>query len=409
MSKNIQNPSAYYEINLPNAHVISDDAEAIAVAHGVAAQLLVDDVSRDRAREVPAAVVDLFSNSGLWGITVPKEFGGAEVSHATLSQVISIISAADPSLGQIPQNHYCLLEDIRLQGTQDQKRYFFDLVLQGHRFANALSETGGKNVQDIQTRLRRDGQDVVINGRKGYCTGSLYAHWLGVLALDEQGRGHLAFAPRETAGLVVVDDWDSIGQRTTSSGTVLAQDLRIPEFNVFPSYRSYESPTLAGPFAQITTAAIDAGIAHAALRDAIAFVREHARPWIDSGVERASDDPLTIIQIGDLGIRLDAADALLEKAGHVLDSVRAAPDEEGVARASIAVAKAKVLTTEVAIAATNKLFELGGTRSTLKKFGFDRHWRNARVHTLHDPVRWKYHIVGNWLLNAVPPPRHDWS
>lgn len=297
----------------------------------------------------------------------------------------------------------------RDRGTEEQKQFFFDLVLQGHRFANAISETGGKNVQDIRTRFRHDGNDVVIDGRKGYCTGSLYAHWIGILALDEDSKAHLVFVKRETAGLVIVDDWESIGQRTTSSGTVIAHGLRAPVFHLFPSYRSYEKPTLAGPLAQFTTAAIDAGIAHAALRDTIAFVREHARPWIDSGYELASDDPLTIIQIGELGIRLDAADALLEKAGRVLDDVRPDPDEDGVARASLAVAKAKVLTTEIAIVATNKLFELGGTRSTLRKHGFDRHWRNARVHTLHDPVRWKYHVIGNWLLNDVKPPRHDWS
>jgi len=100
---------------------------------------------------------------------------------------------------------------------------------------------------------------------------------------------------------------------------------------------------------------------------------------------------------------------LLERAGKVMDSVRAAPDEDGVARASVAVAKAKVLTTEIALEASNRLFELGGTRSSLALHNHDRHWRNARVHTLHDPVRWKYHVVGNWLLNGVKPPRHDWS
>ena len=100
---------------------------------------------------------------------------------------------------------------------------------------------------------------------------------------------------------------------------------------------------------------------------------------------------------------------MLERAGKALDAARPAPDEDNVARASLAVAKAKVLTTEIAIEASNKLFELGGTRSTLKKHNFDRHWRNARVHTLHDPVRWKYHVVGNWLLNGIKPPRHDWS
>lgn len=401
--------SAHYDLDTPAAHLIRDDAEAIAVAHQVAALLRQGAAERDRERRVPPEVVDAFSNSGLWGITVPRAQGGAEVSYATLARVIAIVSAADPSLGQIPQNHYCLLEDIRLQGIAEQQRFFFDLVLKGHRFANALSETGGKTVQDIQTRLASDGDGYRIDGRKGYCTGSLYAHWIGVLALDEQDRAHLAFVERGTPGLVVVDDWDSIGQRTTSSGTVLADGLRVPAFNVFPSYRSYESPTLAGPFAQLTTAAIDAGIGRAALDDTIAFVREQARPWVDAKVEKAGDDPLTIIQVGALEIRQEAAEALLERAGWVLDAARPVPDEDNVAAASVAVAKAKVLTTEAALEASNRLFELGGTRSSLARHGFDRHWRNARVHTLHDPVRWKYHLVGNWALNGIKPARHDWN
>lgn len=401
--------SASYDIRQPDAHVISDDAEAIAVAHRIAALLREGAAERDRRREVPADVVDAYSNSGLWGITVPRAYGGAEVSFATLAQVIAIVSAADPSLGQIPQNHYCLLEDIRLQGTEEQRRFFFDLVLKGHRFANALSETGGKTVQDIRTRLVAEADGYRIDGRKGYCTGSLYAHWIGVLALDELDRAQLAFVPRGTPGLVVIDDWNSMGQRTTSSGTVLLDGLRVPAFNLFPSYRSYEHPTLAGPFAQLTTAAIDAGIGRAALDDTIAFVRDHARPWIDAGVEKASEDPLTIIQIGSLEIRQEAAEALLERAGKVLDAAKPAPNEDNVAAASVAVAKAKVLTTEVSIEASNRLFELGGTRSSLLQHNFDRHWRNARVHTLHDPVRWKYHLVGNWALNGIRPTRHDWN
>ncbi len=404
-----QTVSALYDIRTPAAHIIRDDAEAVAVAHHVAELLREGAAERDRNREVPADIVDAFSNSGLWGITVPRAYGGAEVSFATLARVIAIVSAADPSLGQIPQNHYCLLEDIRLQGTPEQQRFFYSLVLQGHRFANALSETGGKTVQDIRTRLVAEGDGYRIDGRKGYCTGSLYAHWLGVLALDEQDRAQLAFVQRGSAGLVIVDDWSSMGQRTTSSGTVLLDGLRVPAFNLFPSYRSYESPTLAGPFAQLTTAAIDAGIGRAALDDTLAFVREHARPWIDAQVDKASEDPLTLIQVGSLEIRQEAAEALLERAGQALDAAKPAPDEDNVALASIAVAKAKVLTTEAAIEASNRLFELGGTRSSLSRHNFDRHWRNARVHTLHDPVRWKYHLVGNWALNGIKPPRHDWN
>jgi hypothetical protein len=158
---------------------------------------------------------------------------------------------------------------------------------------------------------------------------------------------------------------------------------------IIPAYRAYDRPTLTGPLSQIIQAAIDAGIARTAIRETIEFVRTKARPWIDSNVEKASEDPLTISQIGDLEIRLHAAEALLQRAARLLDEAEEIPTETTVAKVSIAVAEAKAVTTEIAILATNKLFELAGTQSTLGKYNLDRHWRNARTHTLHDPVRWK--------------------
>mgnify|MGYP002131049328 CR=1 FL=1 len=60
----------------------------------------------------------------------------------------------------------------------------------------------------------------------------------------------------------------------------------------------------------------------------------------------------------------------------------------------------------VALDVTAKVFELMGARATATHYGFDRYWRNVRTHTLHDPVRWKYHAVGNYVLNGIRPPRH---
>jgi alkylation response protein AidB-like acyl-CoA dehydrogenase len=159
----------------------------------------------------------------------------------------------------------------------------------------------------------------------------------------------------------------------------------------------------------ISLGAVVAGLGREALNDTIRFVREKARPWIDSGQDRASDDPYTIQAVGDLTIRQHAAEAMLDKAGLTLDAAVARPDAESVAAAQLAVAEAKVLTTDIALAASNKLFELSGTRSTLAAENLDRHWRNARTHTLHDPVRWKVAIVGNHALNGVAPPFHAWS
>ena len=160
-------PALPYTQSSPQAHIIASDAEALAIADEIAAVLKPGAAERDRTGIVPVEIVNTYSNSGLWGITVPRRFGGAEVSAATLAQVIAILSAADPSLGQIPQNHYCLLEDIRLQGSDDQQAFFFAQVLQGYRFANALSDTGGKTVLDIRTRIVQGAEGLRITGRKG--------------------------------------------------------------------------------------------------------------------------------------------------------------------------------------------------------------------------------------------------
>jgi alkylation response protein AidB-like acyl-CoA dehydrogenase len=135
-------------------------------------------------------------------------------------------------------------------------------------------------------------------------------------------------------------------------------------------------------------------------------VRERSRPWIDSGVERASDDPLTLELFGKLALQLHAAEALVERAGRRVDAAVEESTEQSVATASVAVAEARAATTEIALQASTRLIELAGTQATLAEHNLDRHWRNARTHTLHDPVRWKYIAVGNYYLNDVLPPRH---
>lgn len=393
----------------PKARVIQDDREAIAIARQLAAEFAREDSVRDRQRRLPVEEVKKFSQSGLWGITVPKEYGGAFVSNVTLAETIKIISEADPSLGQIPQNHLYMIEAIRLDGTEEQKRFFFDLALQGQRFGNAFSEVGTKSLTDVRTRLEPSGSGYVLNGRKFYSSGALLAHWIPVIAQNEENQTVIAFVERDAPGLTLLDDWSSFGQRTTASGTTILENVKVAPEHLIPHYRAFERPTTMGAIAQIIQAAVDVGIAKAAVRDTIDFVRNHTRPWIDSNVERGYEDPLLIYNFGQVQIQVHAAEALLSRAGEYLDRAIASDlAESTVVEASIAVAEAKALAAEASLLATNKLFELAGTKSTLEEFNYDRHWRNARTHTLHDPARWKYYAVGNYFLNNVNPPRHPW-
>jgi SfnB family sulfur acquisition oxidoreductase len=393
----------------PQAHLIQSDAEAISIAKDLAAEFAQGAAARDRDRILPAAELDRFSKSGLWGVTVPKAYGGAGVSFSTLAEVIKLISAADPSIGQIPQNHLAALDAIRVTGSEEQKRLWFARVLKGYRLGNAFSEAKSRHVGAFETTVRPDGDGFLVKGEKFYATGALFAHFIHIGAVDPAGNVHLAIAQRGAAGLTIIDNWSSFGQRTTASGNVLIDNVRVGPEAVIPAYLGGVNPSSNGSVSQIIQAAVDAGIAKGAIDDTIAFIRTYTRPWIDSGQERGSEDVFTIAQIGDLIIKLHAAEALLEKAGRAIDTILDEPTEDAVGAVAVKVAQAKVLTTEVAILATNKLHELAGTRSTLAEFNLDRHWRNARTHTLHDPVRWKYFHIGNHALNAVNPPRHAWS
>jgi SfnB family sulfur acquisition oxidoreductase len=391
--------------NTMTTSVITSDSQALAVAEHIAEQLKRDSALRDRERRLPHAELELFTRSGLWAISVPKAFGGAGVSNVTLAQVIARIAQADASLGQIPQNHFYALEVLRVNGSPEQQRRLYAEVLAGRRFGNALAELGTKTAHDRTTRLTREGTGYRIDGRKFYATGALYAQRIPTSVIDDQGRQQLAFVPAESQGLQVIDDWSGFGQRTTGSGSVTFDNVWVEADDVVPFQSAFERPTPVGPLAQILHAAIDTGIARAAVDDALHFVRTRSRPWVDSGLDKASEDPLTLKSFGQLVIRLHAAEALLERAGEFLDRAQADSNADTVAAASIAVAEARAISTEVSLAAGTTLFELAGSQATLAEHNLDRHWRNARVHTLHDPVRWKYHAIGNYYLNNQNPPR----
>jgi SfnB family sulfur acquisition oxidoreductase len=355
----------------PPARRIRDDAEALAVAEEVSAELKKRAVERDRDRILPYEEMELVSDAGLLAITVPKAHCGAEVRAETVARVMAALSRADGSIGQIPQNHFFMLEGLRLEGSEEQKRFFYERVLAGERLGNALSETGTKTAHDHATRLTRDGSIYRLNGRKFYSTGVLFAHWVAVVANDEENVSRFIFVPRDTDGITIVDDWSGFGQRITGSGTTILKDVPVHPFSILSFSALFDRPTSMGPFAQIMHAAVEQGIAEAALADAVHFIRTSARPYKDAGVERASDDPYTVATAGELKIRVDASSALLARAGAFVDRAQAEPSVETVAAASVAVAESKIAATEAALLVASKLIELAGSSATLAKHGLD--------------------------------------
>jgi SfnB family sulfur acquisition oxidoreductase len=393
------------------AAIPASQDEALAIATELAAAFRDGAARRDAELILPGDEVEEMTRRGLYGLTVPAWLGGPDLPMSAVAEVLRILATGDPNLAQLPHSHYVYVNLLRCCGSRDQQRELLSAVRDGARFGNAQAEAGTRTPDQIRTSIVPDGSGYVITGEKFYCTGAWFAHIIPVLARGQDGAAYAVFVPRTARGLTVLDDWAGLGQRTTASGTVRLEGVRVGPGAVVARDPVFGGPTTYGAFAQLMHAAIDAGIARGALDEAAAFVRAKARPWFEAGVEQAADDPLLVQRAGELAVTVRAAETLLADAGRQLDAAegeRAAGhlDAGQAGAASIAVAIAKAAADRAAVDAASALFELGGTRSAAAGLNLDRHWRNARTHTLHDPVRWKLQHIGRWTLTGTPPPRH---
>ncbi|MFB6329252.1 SfnB family sulfur acquisition oxidoreductase [Acinetobacter variabilis] len=390
-------------------HIIENDLDAINAAYQVADFALEGRNQRDQQRLLPFAEIDLFSQKGLGGMRIPKQYGGAFVANKTLTHVFRIINKADSSVGQIPQNQIALLNMIQIMGTEEQKQFIYNEILKGKRLANGGPERNTKDTKTLATTLTLENGRYFVDGEKFYSTGSSFAHWLAIKAIHPEGHVVLTIIDRNAESVEVIDNWNGFGQRTTSSGTVKLQHVEVDPLLIFDERLLGNQPSYRGAYSQLMQVAIDVGIAEAAFADTLTAVQK-ARPIVDAQVEKASLEHYTLQEVGKSSVLLDAAILLLDEAAEYLDELdqlESVTDEQA-AKASILVAEAKVYANDAALHISEKLLELGGSRSSLSQHNLDQHWRNARVHTLHDPIRWKLHALGDYYLNHKLPARHAW-
>jgi len=395
----------------PLGAVERNGADLVASAAQLSQTLAKGSIVRDLDRLMPYAEAQTLRAMGLQTARVPKRYGGPEASFVQFAQMMLHLGEGDPNLAQMLQPHFFLLDWLAVDGSEAQRRRYYADVMKGHIITNAFGERGGKTPGDFHASLRKHGDKYRLNGVKFYCTGSLIADQFYVIARPEDGSHAVAIVPKDRAGLELIDDWDGMGQRTTSSGTVKLNDVEVAAEEIMPLPLFGKKRSYLGAASQIAHAAIDAGIALAALNDGVTYGRNKARPVADSGVDRATDDPYVQQAVGQMSVIAHGAEAMVLRGAAVLDQVLATHTklsgvalEQAYARSSIAVAEAKSAANDASLQVSEMMFRVAGASSTLRKYGLDRHWRNARTHTTHDPVAYKHRAIGQFMLNDTLPP-----
>ena len=385
-------------------------SDALRVAGDLAKRLATTAVARDRAGGHAAEERAWIRESGLLSLSIPAEFGGSGASWQTVYAVIRILAQADSALAHVFGFHYLQLASLTLYGTPDQERSLMTETVRSRLFwGNAL------NPLDRRTVATPHRNGFTLDGIKSFSSGSVGADWLTVSGWDTAaGAAVIGVLPATATGVKVQADWDAFGQRQTDSGNVLFDAVHLPRELVLqmPGQPATPRTTLRTQVAQLIMTNLYLGIAQGAFDAARTYTREQSRAWPASGVNQATADPLIQHRYGQLWLMLRPAELACEHAATLLERAYrrgSALTEQERGEVAVAGAEAKVLAHRAGIDISTQMFELTGARATSAMLGYDRFWRNARVHTLNDPIDYKIRDLGRYALDGTLPEPTPYS
>ncbi len=365
---------------------------------------------RDLNDENPFDQVAALKRAGFGTLRLPVEYGGAGLTVPQLFSAVIDVAQADPIVAHIFRAHFWFVEE-RLR-SRSQK--WLDLVSAGKIFGNAFSEKGSAAVGSLvfNTRLLPSPTGGFrLDGAKYYSTGTLFSDYLTVTATTDHDSVTTVVVPADRAGVTIIDDWDGFGQRRTGTGTTTFTGVAVAEDEVLSDspYDAEPVPTVQYASLQLYIHAVVAGVLANVVDDGVQLLRSRERSFSHALAERPTEDPLLQRQLGELAsvayiaraAVLDAAAAIAAANDSEVDGV---PDAGLAAEAQLKVAKVKVHLDDVAPIAATRLLELGGASASSRQRNLDRHWRNIRTITLHNPVGLKARVIGQNLLHGTPVP-----
>jgi len=371
---------------------------------------------RDRSGELPRAEIAELAAAGFGAVRVAESDGGAGATLPELFELFVDLAAADTNIAQALRSHFAFVEDRLISPPGPGRDKWLARFVAGELVGNSWTEIGTVKVGEVITKVAPDGNGgFKINGTKYYSTGSIFADWLDTYAeRTDTGKRVIAAVHVHQRGVVLAEDWDGFGQRTTGTGTSTFTDASVEEENLIDFDTRFKYQTA---FYQQVLLAVLAGSAKAAEREFALELKNRKRTFSHAAANVASEDPQLLQVIGEVSAAAFAATATVERVSNALQGaydsalqlqagvITAEEDEAANDYAELASAQAQVALTPLVLTAITHAFDALAASATSTSKNLDRHWRNARTAGNHNPWVFKARLIGDLAVNSTELPR----
>ncbi|MFZ0387658.1 MAG: acyl-CoA dehydrogenase family protein [Solirubrobacteraceae bacterium] len=364
---------------------------------------------RENERANAYEEVGWLREAGFGALRVPVEYGGSGATVTQLFRLLNELGEADSNVTQGLRAHFVNTEGLLYDHDLERRDLWLRRIGEGALLGNATTESSTAVPGRPDTEFSGDGDIWLLNGTKYYSTGTLYADWISVVGRrgDEVG---FTIVAANAPGVDRRDDFGGFGQRMTASGTTVFTNVEVPADEVwFAAANASRLDPYTFDFASLVLQSAHVGIARAVVRDAVTYVSTRTRVYTHGSGPTPAQDPLVQQIIGRLsGFAFAAESTMLAAVAHLdeVNELREAGREIPAATIEamrLAVSQAYLTVGDTVHRAATLLFDVGGASAVSEDRRLDRHWRNARTISNHNPTIYKERAIGDHLLNGTPP------
>lgn len=331
----------------------------------------------DRDHRVPAEVVAKAGALGLFGVTMPVEWGGAGADFLSYVLATEEIAYGDAGLCNMINATNSYGFKIRDYGTDDQKERFLKPVASGTALGCMLltEPQAGSDAANIRTRAERRGSTYVINGMKCFITSARSAKFACVLAVTDPGarqKGISAFLVRtDQPGYRVLRDEDKLGHRSNETCQVALENLEVPEADMLgPPGEGLKVALLGLDSGRIAVAAQAIGVARAAFDAALGYARER-----ETFGRKIFEHQAVAFQLAEMATNIEVARSMCH---------RAAEMKQARVRCVKEASMSKLFASQMAEKVCSAAIQIHGGYGYISDYRVEKYYRDARVFQIYD-------------------------